>query len=277
MPSRFMWLPGRGRLLVSTDLHGNGEDFRSLRALFLRLLSEDPDTHWALLGDLVHGPDDFARAENAELYDYPDESATLPDEVLRMQVAHPHRVHYVLGNHDHGHIGGPHTGKFYDDEVQHLESCLDAEQRASLRALFSSAYLALAAPCGVLLCHGSPDHALQLPTDLDDIPLDIARCSPYQRRVLESFLRSYGQRGDVTERLLARFGTEPPLRLVVHGHDRDEAGYFAEGDNQACPVIFGAPRANKRCLVLDLGRRYESVHDLREGIEIRRVHPDGAT
>jgi hypothetical protein len=274
MPARFMWLPTRGRLLVSTDLHGNGADFRALRAIFLRLRETEPDTHWALLGDLVHGPDDFARQENPDLYDYPDESPALPGEILRLRREHPDRIHYVLGNHDHGHVGGPHTGKFYDNEVLHLESILDAEQRASLRELFCSAYLALAAPCGALLCHGSPDHALQRPTDLDDIPLELARCSPYQHRVLESFLRSYGQRGDVSERLLARFGTDPPLRLVVHGHDRDESGYFTEGENQVCPVVFGALRQNKRYLLLDLSARYESVRDLREGIEVRRLHPD---
>lgn len=284
MPSRFRWLPGRGRLLVSTDLHGNGDDLRALRDVFLALCDERPGTevgtedatevHWALLGDLVHGPDDAARAEQPELYGYPDESPAMPAAVLALQAQHPDRIHYVLGNHDHGHVGGPHTGKFYDDEVLALEQRLDESQRAALRCLFSSAYLALAAPCGVLLCHGSPDHTLQRPTDLDDIPLEVGRATPYQRRVLDTVLRSYGQRQDVTARLLLRFGSEPPLRLVVHGHDRDELGYFTDGENQACPVIFGALREHKRYLLLDLGARYESVHDLREGIEVRRLYPD---
>lgn len=39
-----------------------------------------------------------------------------------------------------------------------------------------------------------------------------------------------------------------------------------------CPVIFGAPRANKRCLVLDLEERYSGVEQLRDGVEIQRVH-----
>ena len=61
-------------------------------------------------------------------------------------------------------------------------------------------------------------------------------------------------------------------RLVVHGHDRDESGYFVENGNQVCPVIFGAPRQSKRFLVLDLAGRYEGPGGLREGVEIRRVH-----
>jgi hypothetical protein len=284
MPSRFRWLPGRGRLLVSTDLHGNGADLRALSAVYKALCAERPEpeaetepdteTHWALLGDLVHGPDDAAREDQPELYGYPDESPSLPAQVLELMAEHPDRIHYVLGNHDHGHVGGPHTGKFYDDEVLALEARLGEAERAALRALFSSAYLALAAPCGVLLCHGSPDHTLRRPTDLDDIPLEAGRATPYQRRVLDTFLRSYGQRAEVTARLLARFGSEPKLSLVVHGHDRDESGYFTDGDNQVCPVIFGALRENKRYLVLDLGARYASAGDLREGIEIRRLYPE---
>jgi hypothetical protein len=62
------------------------------------------------------------------------------------------------------------------------------------------------------------------------------------------------------------------LRLVVHGKDLDEAGYFAEGGNQACPVVFGAPRENKRFLLLDLAASYRGVADFRDGVEIMRLH-----
>ena len=62
------------------------------------------------------------------------------------------------------------------------------------------------------------------------------------------------------------------LRVVVHGHDRDEWGFFYEGETQLCPVIFGATRANKRYLRLDLGARYESAQALREDTEIVRLY-----
>lgn len=37
-------------------------------------------------------------------------------------------------------------------------------------------------------------------------------------------------------------------------------------------MIFAAPRENERCVVLDLGARYASVRDLRDGAEIVRVY-----
>ena len=47
---------------------------------------------------------------------------------------YPGRVHALLGNHEHGHIGGPHTAKFAADEVALLEQILGpAGDRAHAR------------------------------------------------------------------------------------------------------------------------------------------------
>lgn len=63
------------------------------------------------------------------------------------------------------------------------------------------------------------------------------------------------------------------LRVVVHGLDRDEAGFFVEGDHQLCVVAFGAPRQHKRFLLLDLAGQYPNAHAFREDREIRRLYP----
>jgi len=265
---RSVVLPAAGPLVVSTDLHGNLADFAALRSVFLAT----PGATWVQLGDVVHGPDDASRTAAPHLYGYADESHAIVAGFLDLIASHPGRVHFVLGNHDHGHVGGPHTAKFHADEVAALESTLGARQKDDLRRLFEPALYAAAAPCGVLLTHGSPDDALERLEDLDAIPLVPER--EYDVRVLRSILTSYGQRADVTARLLAKI-SRPDLRLslVVHGHDRDETGFFAEGGNQVCPCIFGAPRENKRYLMLDLAARYERASDLRDGVEIRQLYP----
>jgi hypothetical protein len=269
MPRRWLLLADCGALLVSTDLHGNGRDFRALRDLFLAL---PPDAHWAVLGDAVHAPSPDARRRRPDLYDFADGSLTIVEGILALQERCPGRVHYVLGNHDFGHVGGPPTGKFYPDEVAHLEATVGPAGVASLRRLFEPALLCVVAPCGVLLAHGSPGDGLRDLADLDAVTFPDR--DPYRRGLLDSFLTSYGQREEVCDRLLATAsrGCGVELRLVVHGHDRDEAGYFAEGGNQACPVLFGAPRENKRYLLLDLAARYRGVADLRDGVELRRLH-----
>lgn len=275
MVRRTVILPSRGALLVSTDLHGCWDDFAALRERFVAACSADPATHWAILGDTVHGPSAAARGRRPELYDYSDMSAEIVAAILALQREFPGRVHYVLGNHDHGHVGGPHTAKFHADEVATLERRCTPEQLADLRALFEPALLAIAAPCGVLLAHGSPDDRLQRFEDLDGVRLVPRDNDPYRRHLLATFLGSYGQRDEVTARLLGRVSASAvPVSLVIHGHDRDEEGYFTGGERQVCPVIFGAPRSHKRFLLLDLSARYSSAGELREGLEIRRVHGD---
>lgn len=277
MPRRHFVLPRRGLLLVSTDVHGHGEDMRRLEALFRDWRRREPETHWVILGDLVHAPDAEARREQPELYDYADESMALCDQVLALQGEFPGQVHYVLGNHDHGHVGGPHTSKFYPDEVSALEAGLSEPERQRLRLLFASALLAVVAPCGLLLCHGSPDASLPDLAALDDIPLEVDQARGEQRAILRTLLTSYGQSDAVAQAMLAQVAQAGgwDLRVVVHGHDRDDSGFFREGQTQVCPVLFGAPRAAKRYLRIDLSARYEQAADLRDGFEILRLYPDG--
>jgi hypothetical protein len=273
LAGRVRILPQRGTLLVSGDLHGHLGDFATLRGVFEDLRTRFVEAHWVLLGDLVHGPSDEARARQPELYDAPDESWAVIAAVRELVARHPGRVHVVLGNHDYGHVGGPHTAKFHADEVAQLEASLSPAQLEQLRALYASALLAVVAPCGALLCHGSPNLSLLALADLDRV------CLPPQtdreRALIAAVVQGYGQPGPVATEVLACASRDAGHRLtmILHGHDRDEVGWFTEGGNQLCPVIFGAPRAQRRYLRLDLGVQYRSLADLREDEEILRLYP----
>ncbi len=271
---RHLILPARGILLVSTDVHGNLADFARLETIFREELAREPDTHWIILGDIVHAPDAGARRSDPAFYDYDDGSITIVDRILALEREAEGRVHFVLGNHDHGHVGGPHTHKFYTDEVTSLEEGLSEAQRVRMRGLFARALLAVAAPCGVLMTHGSPDASLTRLEDLDGVPLDIHAMSPAQAGMLRSLLTSYGQPDAVCKEMLDNVSRASglPLRVVIHGHDRDEKGFFREGPHQICPVIFGARRENKRYLRLDLASRYDDAEALRDGVEIVRLY-----
>lgn len=271
---RHLVLPARGVLLVSTDVHGNLADFVRMEALFEASRVTERETHWVILGDVVHAPDPVARRTSPELYDYADGSMEIVDRILALEQRAPGHVHFVLGNHDHGHVGGPHTRKFFGDEVDELESGLGAAQVKRLRGLFERALLAVAAPCGVLLTHGCPDGSLERLTDLDDVPLDLADMTDAQMAMLRALLTSYGQPDLVTIPMLANVSLAAglDLRVVIHGHDRDERGFFHEGAHTVCPVIFGAPQANKRYVRLDLSAHYESGAEIREDLEILRLH-----
>ncbi len=273
-PRRYRVLPDRGTAIVSADLHGNGEDFRRLAEMFTRARAADPETHWVILGDLVHGPCDPARAQHPELYGFADESWTIVEAVTHLRHEHPDHLHLVLGNHDHGHVGGPHSSKFYYDEVQQLESSLTDPQLDAVTRLFGDALLAVAAPCGVLMTHGSPDDSFDDVAQLERLSLVPEENNPRDARLLRTLLTAYGQEPEVTGIMLRHVGASLgfDLNLVLHGHDRNPEGWYAEGHNQLCAVLFGATRENKRYVELDLARLYRDVRDIREGVELLRLY-----
>lgn len=257
-------LPAQGRLLLSTDLHGNLSDFRQLRKIFL---AAPADTFWVQLGDIVHGPDALAMARFPKVFESPDASWFLVEEFEALRQQYPERIFFVLGNHEHGHLGGIRTRKFHPDEVGFLESRL-GPGRAALASLLDAALVALRAPCGLLLCHACPDATLRAWEDLATLPW--VSDDPYQRRLVEGFLWQRGQRAEVTGQLLDRLG----LQILIHGHEIDPLGWYSEHSRQFCPVIFGAPREERRYLYLDLGARYVDAQALRVPAILRRLHVD---
>lgn len=271
--SRSFVLPSRGTLLVSTDLHGNLEDFLALEAKAEAAWQAGVELHWALLGDLVHGPDERGRRQMPDLYDYDDESPALIDRLFELKQRRPEHVHVVLGNHDVGHLGFPHTSKFHPDEVEALEVRLSTVQHERMQSLFSNGLLVLVAPCGLLLSHGVPGDALTSLALLDGV-LPPTKDQGSRFRAVNELLWSYGQSAPIAASMLERISDEVGhrLRVVVHGHDRDHSGWYIEGDNQVQPVLFGAPRANKRYLEVDLSRPVESCRHL-ESDMLRHLHP----
>src|SRR5579871_6483696 len=107
--------PGPGRVIVSTDLHGHMEDYRRVVAAFERALSRG-NAYLVFTGDLVHGPA-YERDHYPEhLGDYyEDETPLLIQSFIELQKKHRSRVICLMGNHEHSHVGGPHTRKFHKE------------------------------------------------------------------------------------------------------------------------------------------------------------------
>jgi hypothetical protein len=272
----------RGPVLVSADLHGNLADFERLRDVFLASDARGEQPMWISVGDWVHGPpDEGARRDvvdrfGAPLYAYRDETPAILEQLFALMDRYGDRVLSLCGNHEHAHIGGRHTQKFHPDEAAHLEARLSPAAVMELRRRFASWPLVIRiASCGLAVTHGAP------------IPASVAEFerTRYRRTdppdgaasdVLRSAMTRYGFcRGEDAE-LLARL-SEPgcELRVLVHGHDREEEGYYATGEAaMLLCTSFGARRARKSYLWLDRATRYSSLAALRDGIELRRLWPE---
>lgn len=266
-----------GLLLVTSDLHGNFEDYLALRRVFDDLLSLDPSAIWASVGDWVHGPSEAFRQRGGGdgLYDYEDRSRDLVAELHLLEARYPQQFFSLLGNHEHAHIGGRPVRRFRPDEVAHLESGLDPDSVGRMRRMFMSWPLLIQIPsAGVILAHGAPDDDIDGPRVVDDVSYD-GPCPRDSAACLEGILGNYGYVDPGQGRRFLDRMSSPDERydLVVHGHDRHRDGGEPDGEHgYLLCTSFGARRSRKAYLVLDLARRY-AARGLVEGRDVRRLYP----
>ncbi len=277
--ARVLRLPDHGRLLVCTDLQGCMRDFTRFVDVFEQaLLTYGGDAHVLFTGDLIHGPhiDPEDWPDFLGEY-YRDASGELMIAYAGLAAQYPGRVHALLGNHEHGHIGGPHTAKFAADEVLLLEQILGPSATARMRGIIHTFALAAISKCGAVFTHGAPAAQIDSVTDLEaadlsgahyDSPLDVLD-TPVVGKVL--WARS------ATEAEARRFLRATGGTMAIFGHDVVAEGYECTGDEQmVVSTSFGVFDSNKIYLSLDLSARYRSVQDLRIGHEILPLYPDKA-
>lgn len=276
--AKVLRLPNRGRLLVCTDLQGCLRDFERIAALFLEAQQEHEDAHLLFTGDLIHGPH-LAEEEWPEFLGeyYRDASGEVIAAYEELAAAFPGRVHALVGNHEHGHMGGPHTAKFAADEVVLLERLLGPAGSHRLRRVLDTFALVAIAPCGVVFTHGAPAARIDSIEDLESAdlsgqsyasPLDVLD-TPIVGKIL--WARSAAS-SEARRFLQALGGT-----ISIYGHDVIPEGYERIGDEQmVVSTSFGVFDANKVYVQLDLGARYQTVHELRVGREILPLYPEQA-
>lgn len=272
---RVLRLPDHGRLLVGTDLQGNLEDFQALHEHFTQC---GDDAQLLLTGDLVHGPSDDVVEQWPDYLGtpYQDRSPELIDAFLEARARAPGRVHCLLGNHDHAHLGGPVTAKFHPDEAAHLEARLGPEGTQRLKALVSTFPLIALAPCGAVMLHAAPSARLESAADFEG--LELSGFNHFgiedfhtQQPLLGPLLWSRMARPDQSKQFLAALGGT----VALYGHDIVREGYEKVGDDQLCfSTSFGLYDEAKVYVELDLSRRYPNVHALRNGIELKKLYPN---
>jgi hypothetical protein len=277
--ARVLRLPGHGRLIVCTDLQGCMRDYRRIVEVFREALDEtDGDAHLLFTGDLVHGPhidpDDWPDFLGEY---YRDESGELIEAFISLAIRNTGHVHALLGNHEHGHVGGPHTAKFALDEVALLESRLGPLATNRLKELFTTFPLAAVAPCGAVFTHGAPAATIASIRDVEDADLQNFECdSPLdimEVPVIGPILWARSAQPEVARAFIAAMGGT----IAIYGHDVIPEGFECIGDEQmVVSTSFGVFDSNKVYLDLDLAARYRSVHDLRIGHEILPLYPDKA-
>jgi hypothetical protein len=277
--ARVLRLPDHGRLLVCTDLQGCMRDFQRFVQVFEQaLVDHHGDAHVLFTGDLIHGPhiDPEDWPDFLGEY-YRDASGEVILGFAELAARYPGHVHALLGNHEHGHIGGPHTAKFAADEVALLEQILGPAATARMRSIIQTFALVAVTRCGAVFTHGAPAAQIDSIAELEAADLSGASyASPLD--VLDTPV--------VGKILWARSATEAEARrflraldgtISIYGHDVIPEGYEINGDTQmVVSTSFGVFDTNKVYVSLDLAAKYRVIHDLRVGHEVLPLYPDQA-
>jgi hypothetical protein len=268
-------LPAHGPLLFCTDLHGNLRDFNRMRELFLIERKLHGRASLLFCGDLVHGPC-FRRRDWPDYLGtfYEDQSGDLIEGFMALASAYPGDVHCLLGNHEHSHIGGPHTPKFWEDETAYFEGIVGPERTRRYRSLFRSFPLVAVSRCGLTFTHAAPNVEIESLSALEQLQYgghqQLNLASVYAMPPLGRLLWARRCPTAVAARFLATVSSGGELqRVVVFGHDIAPEGYERFDAHQLMlSTSFGLLDEHKTYLRVDLEKRYGSAHDLRQGHEL---------
>ncbi|MFO0555436.1 MAG: metallophosphoesterase [Polyangiaceae bacterium] len=280
---RIVELPSQGRLIVGTDLQGNLQDFIALERAFER--AHETEEHGAVLvvtGDLVHGPEIAPSdwPDHLGTY-YHGNSPAVLERARALAERHPGRVHFLLGNHEHAHIGGPVVSKFFPNEAERLETLLGRAGTESFRSWVRTwPFVAIAPESGLLMMHAAPHVAIQSRDDLETLSLvvDADEETDLDRgATIIALLWARSTSGDRARSFLR--AVDERLAVAVYGHDVAHSGYAIDREPLLCiSTSFGCFDGDKLYLSWPLDRRATTAEEVAaEGLVplyagARRVH-----
>jgi hypothetical protein len=275
---RVIQLPDRGKLLVATDVQGNVTDFDRVAAVFEDAARTKDGAHLVVTGDLVHGPE-LSESEWPDYLGtyYRGDSKTVLAHAKDLAARYPGHVHYLLGNHEHAHVGGPIVSKFFPDEARRLEELLGDEGTRQMRDWVGTwPFVAVARRARLVMSHAAPHAVIRSAADLERLPLDGFDSIPLEDMEIRGILGALlWARTTSTDRALAFLrALDPDARVAVYGHDVARAGYAVDREPLLCiSTSFGCFDGDKLYLEWDLAQPAESAREVaRRGLRV--LHPE---
>jgi len=241
-------LPEEGSLVIAGDIHGHRRNFE--RITTYADLEHHPDRH-LVLQEIIHGgPEDHAGGCL---------SYQLLFEAIRLKLAFPDQVHFVMGNHDTATICNSEVMKNGKEMNRAMSAALERQfQHATndvtlaLRQFLFSQPLAIRCGNRVWVSHSLPGDRFAETFDqsIFDRELKLNDCE----RPGGAYTLTWGRRhGQATlDHMAERFDVD----VFVVGHQAQPSGWCQAGTN----ILILACDHNHGCLVeIDLAQRWTAA------------------
>jgi hypothetical protein len=212
-------------VMVTGDLHGHRRNFNRIRTR--AALGEHPRRH-LVLQEVCHGGPTYP--ENGGCM-----SHTLLEDVARLKVKHPERVHFLLGNHE--------LAEMTDYPIQKNKQMLNLLFRLGLQQMYGPAAekvreafipflescpLAVRLPHGIFIAHSIPEHCDRRQFDASIFHRKLEFGEYFERTGV--FRLVWGR--DYRAENARAFADLVGARVILHGHEPCPEGFAAPNEVQ---------------------------------------------
>jgi hypothetical protein len=248
-------LPAEGELWIAGDIHDHRNNFRKITAA--ADLANNPQRH-LILQELIHG--DHYDAKGCEgswetLY-----------RAAELKCDFPAQVHFLFANHDLAQIHGEGIMKAglsvceaFTAGIKRDFAARASSMNVTITEFLLSLPLAARTTTGIFFSHSMPtdDQMDDFDYTIFDRPLT---GEDYVRRKGPVYKLIWGRH--ITPAGAEKFLTHVGAKLIVTGHQPQETGYLANGDNH---LIIASDHNQGVFLQIDLAREY-TMDDLVENL-----------
>jgi hypothetical protein len=234
-------------VIVTGDLHGNRQNYN--RILKAANLDKFPRRH-LVLQEVVHGGPTYPNGGCM--------SHMLLEDVAKLKVKYPDRVHFLLCNHELSEClqvqltkGGNSENQKFAVGLQHAYGVAAERIAECYREFIRSCPLAVRMSNGVFISHSAPDRKA------------MERFDPkvFTRELYEADLLPGGSAHAVVwgrdhdNDHIKRFAEMVSAKVLLHGHEPTPAGYQCPNDYQ---IIFDASGKECWCSLVPAGRAVDA-------------------
>lgn len=212
-------------VMITGDLHGHRDNFNAIRTT--AALGEHPARH-LILQEVCHGGPTYPSNGGCM-------SHTLLEDVARLIVEYPGRVHFVLGNHELAELTDYPIQKnkqmlnlLFRLGLQHTYGPATEKVREAYFPFLRSCPLAVRLPGGVFVSHSVPDNVDERPFDTSIFTRELQPREYHERTGVFDLV--WGR--DYREENAEAFAELVNANVLIHGHEPCSEGYNAVNSTQ---------------------------------------------